>query len=194
MRQKPSIDWRDAEGSRSIAPVDRGIAPPPRGSRKGVRPLRPDGVRYRLAKWMGDGSSLVVVSDEGGEDGIEIHKAGEAIGWRLEPLDLGCITDLATPPTGVLVAVANHRHELHLVDLDAGTSRLLDRSGHGALDGVVWSPDGKWLAYSCAATARSPVQQLAQRGRDAAHADPDRPAGASLAHRRRTGRGGGGSS
>ena len=60
---------------------------------------RLDGVRYRLAAWVGDGSSMVVVSDEGGEDGIEVHKPGEAPGRRLEPLDLGCITDLATWPT-----------------------------------------------------------------------------------------------
>lgn len=115
---------------------------------------RPDGVRYRLARWVGDGSSLVVVSDEGGEDGIEVHRPGEP-GHRLGPLDLGCITDLATPPDGPLVAVANHRHELHLVDIEAGTSRLLDRSEYGALHGVVWSPDGRWLAYSLAASTRT---------------------------------------
>jgi len=130
---------------------------------------RPDGVRYRLASWVGDGSSIVVVSDEGGEDGIEIHKAGDAIGWRLEPLDLGCITDMATPPAGTHVAVANHRHELHLVDLDAGTSRLLDRSERGALDGVVWSPDGRWLAYSFATTARTRSIKLCQVATGAIH-------------------------
>ena len=130
---------------------------------------RPDGVRYRLAAWVGDGSSIVVVSDEGGEDGIEIHKAGDAIGWRLEPLDLGCITDMATPPSGTHIAVANHRHELHLVDLDEGTSRLLDRSEHGALDGVVWSPDGRWLAYSFATTARTRSIKVCEVASGATH-------------------------
>jgi tricorn protease len=128
-----------------------------------------DGVRYRLAQWVGDGSSIVVVSDEGGEDGIEIHKAGDTVGWRLEPLDLGCITDLATPPSGTHIAVANHRHELHLVDLDKGTSRLLDRSEHGALNGVVWSPDGKWLAYSFANTARTRSIKLCEVATGATH-------------------------
>ena len=130
---------------------------------------RPDGVRYRLARYMGDGSSLVVVSDEGGEDGIEIHKAGGAVGWRLEPLDLGCITDLATPPVGTVVAVANHRHELQLVDLDAGTARLLDRSEYGALGGVVWSPDGRWLAYSIATTPRTRSIKLCEVATGATH-------------------------
>jgi tricorn protease len=130
---------------------------------------RPDGVRYRLAAWVGDGSSMVVVSDEGGEDGLEVHKAGEARGRRLEPLDLGCITDMATPPEGAMVAVANHRHELHLVDIEASTSRLLDRSEHGALDGVVWSPDGRWLAYSFATTARTRSIKLCEVATGATH-------------------------
>jgi tricorn protease len=130
---------------------------------------RPDGVRYRLAAWVGDGSSMVVVSDEGGEDGIEVHKPGEARGRRLEPMDVGSITDLATPPEGSLVAVANHRHELHLVDIDANTSRLLDRSEHGALNGVVWSPDGRWLAYSCATSARTRSIKLCEVATGATH-------------------------
>ncbi len=122
-----------------------------------------DGVRYRHARWVGDGSSLVVVSDEGGEDALEVHRPG-ARGVtegdfdpvrRLEGLDLGCITDLATPPSGATVAVANHRHELFLVDLEAGTEQLLDRSEYGHLGGVVWSPDGKWLAYSFASSTRT---------------------------------------
>jgi tricorn protease len=130
---------------------------------------RPDGVRYRLAVWIGDGSSMVVVSDEGGEDGIEVHKPGEAKGRRLEPMDLGCITDLATPPQGPLVAVANHRHELQVVDIDANTSQLLDRSEHGALNGVVWSPDGRWLAYSCATTARTRSIKVCEVATGATH-------------------------
>ncbi|HEY3240389.1 MAG TPA: peptidase, partial [Acidimicrobiia bacterium] len=122
---------------------------------------RPDGVRYRLARWVGDGSSLVVVSDEGGEDAVEVHRPGEEP-RRLEALPLGCITDLATPPTGTRVAVANHRHELHLVDLEVGTSRLLDRSEHGHLNGVVWSPDGRWLAYACAQSTKTVSIKLCQ--------------------------------
>jgi tricorn protease len=116
---------------------------------------RLDGVRYRLARWMGDGSSLVVVSDEGGEDAIELHDPAKPTARRLEGLDLGCITGLATPPGGTVVAVANHRHELFLVDTEKGSARLLDRSDNGGLDGVVWSPDGRWLAYSFAATTRT---------------------------------------
>lgn len=130
---------------------------------------RPDGVRYRLARWVGDGSALVVVSDEGGEDGIEFHRPGEPEARRLAELELGCITDLATPPEGTLVAVANHRHELFLVDPEAGTARLLDRSEAGGLDGVVWSPDGRWLAYSFAVTPSTRSIKLCELPGGATH-------------------------
>ncbi|MGH9023769.1 MAG: S41 family peptidase, partial [Acidimicrobiia bacterium] len=59
---------------------------------------QPDGVRYKLARWIGDGSSLVMVSDQGGDDAIEVHpEEPSATPKRLAGLDLGCITDLATP-------------------------------------------------------------------------------------------------
>jgi len=117
---------------------------------------RPDGVRYRLARWVGDGSSVAVVSDEGGEDAVEVHvPARPEENRRLEGLDLGCVTGLAASPAGHHVAVTNHRHELSVVDLQEGTARLVDHSPSGGLDGPVWSPDGRWLAYSFAASRQT---------------------------------------
>ena len=130
---------------------------------------RPDGVRYRLAAWVGDGSSMVVVSDEGGEDGIEVHKPGEAKGRRLEPIDLGCITDLATPPQGPRWRWPTTATSCTSSTSTPSTSRLLDRSEHGALNGVVWSPDGRWLAYSCAATARTRSIKVCEVATGATH-------------------------
>jgi tricorn protease len=129
----------------------------------------PDGVRYRLARWVGDGSSLVVVSDEGGEDRLELHRLAEPEAFRLADLDLGCITELATAPEGSLVALVNHRHELFLVDLEARATRFLDRSDAGGLDGVVWSPDGRWLAYSFAVTLNTRSIKLCELTSGATH-------------------------
>jgi tricorn protease len=130
---------------------------------------KPDGVRYRLAQWVADGSLLVVVSDDGGEDRIELHHPAKPEVRRLSELDLGYITELSTAPKGLLVAVTNHRRELFVVDLEADTARLLDRSDAGALDGVAWSPDGRWLAYSFAATLNTRSIKLCELSSGATH-------------------------
>jgi tricorn protease len=65
--------------------------------------------------------------------------------------------------------VANHRHELFLVDPETGTARLLDRSAAGGLDDVVWSPDGRWLAYSFAVTPRTRSIKLCELSSGATH-------------------------
>ena len=48
------------------------------------------------------------------------------------------------------VALTNHRQELLLVDLKARTVETVDRSDAARLDGIAWSPDGRYLAYSFA--------------------------------------------
>ena len=111
---------------------------------------RPDGVRFKHSRWTPDGGAVVTVSDEGGEDGLEVRSADGREVRRLEGLDLGRITDLVLSPTANRAAVVNHRRELHLVDLDGGQAQRVDRSDFGHLDGPTWSSDGRWLAYACA--------------------------------------------
>ncbi|MFN2462753.1 MAG: PDZ domain-containing protein, partial [Candidatus Dormibacteria bacterium] len=110
-----------------------------------------DGVRYRLARWTRDGESFVTVSDETGEDMIEVHHAGaKETTRRLDGLDIGLVLDIAVSPVADQLALVNQRNELLLVDLKSATLRRLDRSDDGPLQNVTWSPDGRWLAYSCA--------------------------------------------
>ncbi|MEZ4713687.1 MAG: S41 family peptidase [Caldilineaceae bacterium] len=77
-----------------------------------------DGVRYRMPVWFRDGRRLLLVSDESGEETLEIHSAEPGF----EPIVLGGL-DIGRPlimrmsPKADLLAVANHRHELLLVDL-----------------------------------------------------------------------------
>jgi tricorn protease len=110
----------------------------------------PDGVRYRLPRWLHEGEKLVMVSDEGGEEALEIHQ-GDGSG-RIKRLrkDLGHVVHMATSPTAGRVAVANHRRELFLVNTNNGRTHLIDKSQHDVITGLDWSPDGAWLAYSFA--------------------------------------------
>ena len=125
--------------------------------------------RQRLVQWLADGRTLVGVSDAGGNGngnggGAERlvrlpDGAGPGHAW---PWDIGRVHALAPAPRGAAVALANHRNELLLADLDAGTLRALDRSEHGRIEDPVWSPCGGWLAYTYAASARHTAIKLVE--------------------------------
>ncbi len=115
-----------------------------------------DGVRYRQPDWLNDGRHLVVVSDEPGEESLEIYDiTGTGEPRRLEGLDLGRVVELKVSPTDDKVALTNHRHELILVDLEQGSATVVDRSPSWNIAGFDWSPDGRWLAYGFGATMRT---------------------------------------
>jgi tricorn protease len=108
-----------------------------------------NGVRYRLARWLGDGKRVVLVSDEGGEDRLEVHCVDGSIPTRAYPdLDLGRPRGIAVSPKGGAIVLSNHRHELIHVDLETGAATTIDRSRHGPIHGYDWSPDGTWVAYA----------------------------------------------
>ena len=61
--------------------------------------------------------------------------------------DVGRITELACSPTADVVAFANHRHELCVLDLDDAKVRVLDTSPAHRIIDIAFSPDGRFLAY-----------------------------------------------
>lgn len=107
------------------------------------------GVRYRHPAWLADGKRVLYVHDAAGDEQLAIG-AADASG-ELEDLgamDLGRVLSLAVSPHGDRAAIANHRHELILVDLVTKTAKVVDRSPTHAVTGMTWSPDGAWLAYA----------------------------------------------
>ncbi|MCF7805508.1 MAG: PDZ domain-containing protein [Candidatus Marinimicrobia bacterium] len=113
-------------------------------------------VRYQMTRWLHDGDRLVTVADETGEEHLEIYApdSGEKR-VCLNDMDIGRPLNLHPSPTENKVAFSNHRHELVLVDLDAKEATVLDRSEYQRLRGVAWSPDGCWIAFSCAETQQT---------------------------------------
>jgi len=114
-------------------------------------------VRYRSAEWLRDGKRFVCVSDGGGVERLEVHSANgdEAVQIATEE-NIGRVTEIAVSPTADVVAVANHRYELLLVDLDEHQVRVIDTSPASRIHDLAFSPDGRWIAY-CTSAASDPA-------------------------------------
>jgi tricorn protease len=111
------------------------------------------GARYRLARFLGDGTDLVTVSDASGKEVIEVHRAGAI--QVLDVADLGRVVDLVPSPDGSWLAVTNHQNRLLLIAVQTGEHRLLEEPTFGRPAEPTWSPDSRWLAYSCPASPRT---------------------------------------
>ena len=119
--------------------------------------------RYRLGRFMNDGKRIVLVSDSGGEESLEIHDSqNRALVERLDGLDLGRCTEMKISPASDEALVVNHRNELIWIDLVEKKSRVLDRSHYAPLYGFNWSPDGRYVAYSCSESHRSSAIRICE--------------------------------
>ncbi|MEV0145969.1 MULTISPECIES: PDZ domain-containing protein [unclassified Nonomuraea] len=104
------------------------------------------GVRVRLPRVLGADGKAVWVSDTTGEDGLEVGTPGGEI-RTLAAGELGRVLALSAAPDGKHVAVATHDGRLLVVDAETGTLRELDRTEHGDISGLTFSPDSAWLAW-----------------------------------------------
>ena len=120
-----------------------------------------DGVRYRFLEWLNDGKRLVAINDATGRESLIVFNPEDASEPRtFTDIEFGRAVELTVSPTDDAVAISNHRNELIMVDLEAGTSRIIDRSDYGRIRGMAWSPDGRWLAYGYPSTSQKTAIKL----------------------------------
>ncbi len=107
--------------------------------------------RARLPRVLGDTGQVVWVTDAAGDDALEIASVmdePETETVRLAEGLLGHVLSLSASPDGATVAAAAHDGRLLAVDVTSGQVTELAASDDGAIDGLSWSPDSAWLAWS----------------------------------------------
>jgi tricorn protease len=115
------------------------------------------GARNRLGQWLADGTTLVAVSDTGGDERILVI---DSEGERLLPWDIGLVDSLCAAPAGTKIAISNHRNEVLIGDIGSGVLTVADRSEAGRTTDLAWSSDGAWLAYSFVTSIRAQAIKL----------------------------------
>ena len=143
-------------------------------------------VRYRLGAWLADGEKLVAIQDQGGEESLVVFDPNGTSPPKVIQGDFGRATELIVqptltqpsgsdesgkestkkvakktkkkpvPPSPVHVLLANQRHEVIVVNLSSGKSKVVAHTRFGqSVNGIAWSPDGKWIAYGLPTSQRT---------------------------------------
>ncbi len=108
------------------------------------------GARGRLPRVLGETGRAVWVTDAEGADALEIASmagidpAPVRIGGGL----IGHVRHLSASPDGAAVAAAADDGRLFVVDVASGQVTELAAADDGPIEGLSWSPDSAWLAWS----------------------------------------------
>jgi tricorn protease len=120
----------------------------PAGDGRWVRVDRKEGVRVRAARFMGDGQSLMVLTDETGE--WEFHRyPADGLGPAGQMTTGAKVIrfDGLPSPDGRWIAFADKDYQLWLFDVGKKALTRIAVSDVEMFSGLAWSPDSRWLAY-----------------------------------------------
>ena len=122
------------------------VAPAKQG--RFVEVTRKQGVRYRQARFLPDGKTLLLLSDEAGEMEFWTTPAN-GIGHSVQLTD-GAKTlylEGIPSPDGQWLAYHDKNHQLWLLKLADKTVTFVATTQRDPFEEIVWSPDSHWLAY-----------------------------------------------
>ncbi|MHC5027244.1 MAG: S41 family peptidase, partial [Planctomycetota bacterium] len=122
------------------------VAPHRQGRLVAATPV--EGVRYRGARFMPDGASLLALSDA----------SGEVEAWTLPANGVGAPSqhtrdatvlrwDAVPSPDGTRFAHHDKDQRLFVHDIETGADTLVEQSPIADVADLAWSPSGRWLAY-----------------------------------------------
>lgn len=126
--------------------------------RQGAARVLADGsaARRRRPLLLGDTKRVVWVTDQDGDDALEILDTADpgAVPRALVRTgQLGRVVEMVAAPDGRRIAIASHDGRLLTVDVPKKPTRAVrvkevDRSANGDLGDLAFSPDSRWLAWS----------------------------------------------
>ncbi len=109
---------------------------------------RRNGVRYRQARLLPDGKTILVLSDESGEvEWWTFPADGTGEGKQVTSDSTTLRYDGLVSPDGKTVVSWNHNQELWLHSIEDGVGRKIDFSSQWGFATPHWSPDSRWLTY-----------------------------------------------
>ena len=103
----------------------------------------------RLPQVLGETGQAIWVTDAAGPDALAIGSVtGEADTRTVAEGLVGNVISLTASPDGATVAAAAHDGRLLTVDVASGQVTELATSDNGLVQGLSWSPDSAWLAWT----------------------------------------------
>jgi tricorn protease len=106
------------------------------------------GIRYRDARYMPDGKSILAISAETGETEFWSYPANGVGKPEQVTVDAKVLRwDGVPSPDGHWLAHRNKNQELWLFDFKTKSDKKIAQSMNGDFDNLTWSPDSQWLAY-----------------------------------------------
>ncbi len=119
------------------------------------------GARIREPRFLAQTGRGVWVTDESGEDALEIRQLdGYGPARRLAAGRLGRVMTLEPNADGTKVAVGSHDGSVFVVDVARGSAKRVGRSPVGEPTGFTWSPDGRYLVWRNAVANEGMLGQL----------------------------------
>lgn len=113
-----------------------------------VEVTRKNGVRYRSAKFLGEGKSIVVLSDETEELEFWKFPANGVGSGELLTTDGEVFRDAGVPsPDGKWIAFTDKNWKLWLFQIEEKRMILVETGEYDTFESLRWSPDSQWLAY-----------------------------------------------
>lgn len=137
------------DGARAIFTARGEVFTLPVKSGRIIKVAGDPGVRYREARFLPDGKSVVALSTKSGETEFWKYPAngvGTAEQWTHDSKVLRW--DGAPSPDGKRLAHRDKDQQLWIYDVGTRQDKRIAQSRYGDFDNLSWSPDSRWLAFT----------------------------------------------